>query len=57
MLQVGDKVQHLGMCYKITKIDGDAAHIQILRKSSGPRCRKAFATVSLKSLTPWKAAA
>jgi hypothetical protein len=56
MLKVGDKVEYLGLCYKITKIDGNRASLRILRRTKNPRSRKQFAETELSSLNDWKGA-
>ena len=53
MLKVGDKVEYLGLCYRITKIDGDTVNLKIFRTTRNPRCRKTFATTSLTQVRVW----
>lgn len=53
MFKVGDKVEYLGLCYRITKIDGNAVSLRLFRITRNPRCRKTWATTALDQIRVW----
>ena len=54
MLKIGDKVNYLGMCYKVVGIKGDEATIKPLRvPARNPRARKALAIIKINDAKAW----